>query len=119
MLYMGFACDNCQWGGGPVSEIGIVGKDSAFNEYKRSINNWGTSYALLGESMAHEIAHQQGIHHDNDSRNGDTGNWKAFTNHCNGKGLISLSHHLGVWSSCSKAIFEAYYTKKNDNWYAR
>ena len=118
MLYMGLNCDgttsSCQFGGGRVSEIGIVCKDSANNKYKQSINNWGTSYAMLAESMAHEIGHQLGIHHDHDKKNGGTGNWATSTNECNGKGLMSYGDHLRVWSSCSKANFEAYYTTQTN-----
>ena len=122
MLYMGLDCDgtnvfqSCEWGGGQVSEIGIVCKDSVYNKWKQSINNWGTSYAMLGESMAHEIGHQLGIHHDHDTRNGGTGYWVTSTNDCNGKGLMSYGHHLRVWSSCSKANFEAYYSTQKNNW---
>merc|ERR1711935_1325928 len=120
MLYMGLDCDgtksSCLWGGGRVSEIGIVCKDSAYNKYKGSINNWGTSYAMLGESMAHEIAHQLGIHHDHSTVNGGTGSSESSTNNCNGKGLMSYGHHLRVWSSCSKANFEAYYSQEKNNW---
>jgi len=120
MLYMGLNCNGpapaCPWGGGRVSAIGIVCKDSAWNKYKQSINNWGSSYAMLGESMAHEIGHQLGIHHDHDTRNGGTGNSDTSTNDCNGKGLMSYGHHLRVWSSCSKANFEAYYATQKNNW---
>ena len=77
MLYAGLNCDgttsSCLWGGGRVSEIGIVCKSSAYNKYKQSINNWGSSYAMYGESVAHEIAHQLGIHHDHSTVNGGTG----------------------------------------------
>ena len=120
MLYMGLDCTGpapaCPWGGGRVSAIGIVCKDSASNKYKQSINNWGTSFAMLGESMAHEIGHQLGIHHDFDKKNGGTGDPDKSTNDCNGKGLMSYGHHLRVWSSCSKANFEAYYTTQKNNW---
>ena len=108
MLYMGFKCKTCIFGGGRVSAIGIVCKDSAYNKYKQSINNWGSSYAMYGESVAHEIGHQLGIHHDFDTRNGGTGNSKTSTNDCNGKGLMGYDwNKLRVWSSCSKANFEA------------
>jgi len=120
MLYAGLNCDgttsSCLWGGGRVSEIGIVCKDSAYNKYKQSINNWGSSYAMYGESVAHEIAHQLGIHHDHSSVNGGTGSSGSSTNDCNGKGLMSYGHHLRVWSSCSKANFEAYYSQEKNNW---
>jgi hypothetical protein len=104
------------WGGGRVSEIGIVCKDSAYNKYKQSINNWGSSYAMYGESVAHEIAHQLGMHHDHSKVNGGTGSSGSSINDCNGKGLMSYGHHLRVWSSCSKANFEAYYSQEKNNW---
>ena len=116
MLYAGLGCTNCLYGGGRVSQIGIVCKDSAYNRYKQSINLWGASYALSGEIFAHEIGHQLGIHHDHDTRNGGTGNWLTSKNDCNGKGLMSYGHHLRVWSSCSKANFEAYYSQEKNNW---
>ena len=120
MLYAGLNCDgttsSCLWGGGRVSEIGIVCKGSAYNKYKQSINNWGSSYAMYGESVAHEIAHQLGIHHDHSTVNGGTGSSGSSTNDCNGKGLMSYGHHLRVWSSCSKANFEAYYSQEKNNW---
>ena len=121
MLYAGldFGCatSSCLWGGGLVSEIGIVCKDSAYNKYKASINLWGSSYSLFGESVAHEIGHQLGIHHDFDTRNGGTGNWKTSTNDCNGKGLMGYDWNKHrVWSSCSKANFEAYYSQEKNNW---
>ena len=115
MLYMGFKCKTCTFGGG-CTYLGTVCKDSALNKKKQSINNWGTSYAMLGESMAHEIGHQLGMHHDHDTRNGGTGNAYTSTNDCNGKGIMSYGHHLRTWSSCSKANFEAYYTTQKDNW---
>merc|ERR1711971_748093 len=120
MLYAGLNCDgttsSCLWGGGRVSEIGIVCKGSAYNKYKQSINNWGSSYAMYGESVAHEIAHQLGIHHDHSTVNGGTGSSGSSINDCNGKGLMSYGHHLRVWSSCSKANFEAYYSQEKKNW---
>ena len=118
MMYMGLNCEKgwCEKGGGRVSEIAIVCKGSANNKKKGSINNLRSSYAMLAESMAHEIAHQLGIYHDHSSKNKGTGNWKTSTNDCNGKGLMSYGHHLRVWSSCSKANFEAYYSTQKDNW---
>merc|ERR1711971_495314 len=120
MLYAGLNCDgttsSCLWGGGRVSEIGIVCKSSAYNKYKQSINNWGSSYAMYGESVAHEIAHQLGMHHDHSKVKGGTGSSGSSINDCNGKGLMSYGHHLRVWSSCSKANFEAYYSQEKNNW---
>ena len=71
---------------------------------------------MYGESVAHEIAHQLGIHHDHSTVNGGTGSSGSSTNDCNGKGLMSYGHHLRVWSSCSKANFEAYYSQEKNNW---
>jgi len=118
MLYMGLKCCGTKKNG-EVSKIGVVCRSSGYNSLKQSVNLWdlgGPQYAMKAESLAHEIGHQLGIYHDFSKLNGGTGSAGESTNNCNGKGIMSYGHHLRVWSSCSKANFEAYYNTQKNNW---
>jgi len=117
MLYMGLKCTDCQWGGGRAY-IGTV--CTSADHLKHSVNMYGTSYAMLAESMAHEIGHNLGMHHDfaenHGSGSGNTGDSATSTNACNGQGFMSYGHHLAVWSDCSVKDFTAQFTNNKDNW---
>jgi len=117
MLYMGLKCTDCQWGGGRAY-TGVV--CTSADKLKHSVNMYGTSPAMLAESMAHEIGHNLGMHHDfatnHGSGSGNTGDADTSTNACNGQGFMSYGHHLAVWSDCSVKDFTAQFTNNKDNW---
>ena len=57
--------------------------------------------------MAHELGHNLGMDHDFVQRH---------KKECNGKGIMSYGEHPMVWSTCSRADFEAQYMRWKDDW---
>ena len=55
MLYMGVQCESCITGGG-VAYSPAVCRPNA-DEIKLSVCFFSTSYAMMAETMAHEIGH--------------------------------------------------------------
>ena len=116
MLYVEFdpSCAYCTFGGGRayIGEICVNGYDWL----KQSINLYGTSHALIAESMAHEIGHNLGMWHDFSKLHGGTNNYLTSTNACNGQGFMSYSNHLSQWTECSVKDFTAQYTMLKNDW---
>ena len=58
MLYMGVQCESCITGGG-VAYSPAVCRPNA-DEIKLSVCFFSTSYAMMAETMGHEIGHNLG-----------------------------------------------------------
>ena len=57
MMYIGVQCESCITGGGVAYSPAVCGRK---DEIKLSVCFFGTSYAMMAETMGHEIGHNLG-----------------------------------------------------------
>jgi len=119
MVYMGYK-------GTKESSIGIayggsVCQPKSMNKEheKLSLNIWDEKLSYAAQTIAHEVGHNLGMHHDFAIENGgnDEANQGASLTDCDGEGLMSYDPAPNKWSSCSQNNLKVqYHSIGANNW---
>merc|ERR550532_3025641 len=99
---------------GKESSLGIAHTGSVCKTSKgkqQSISMWNQHLSYAAQTIAHEMGHNLGMHHDFHESHGGNGepNQSKSKYDCDGKGLMSYDPAPNKWSSCSKSDLQAQY----------
>jgi len=96
MVYMGYKGTKTSYIG--IAEIGSICQPKSFNKdhEKHCLNIWDQKISYAAQTIAHEVGHNLGMHHDFASGGGNGGNdvdnQGASSTDCDGEGLMSITY---------------------------